>query len=175
MEFSTQCPVCGKNLDGSFAATTRHVNMCMDDKQSFKAIDVLSSKITSAVIDGKRTFKYCPICFKLTKVTAKHLKSCRRVKGIDTKDLISLCETEPSKPKNQKVNEQVTRKHKKGEADQPLFKLYPSDLAKLTKPIVIPNGDLTKLSIKEKNERINNRVDLIMSNISYLTHGNYHL
>ena len=237
MEHSTQCPVCGKNLEGSFEATTSHVNMCMDNKESLDAIgNIFSSEIASAALDGKRTFKYCPICYKLSGVNAKHIKSCGKFKGIDTRELIRMCETEPEaakatnskstkaakskatkkakdspfgpgctkevdddpkkslnqpktkqpseflfkpkkppKPRKQvekKEKEPVARKRKtkavKGKVDLNQSILQPSTsglMIKLTKPIGISSGELTKLSIKEKKERIRNRIALIMSRI----------
>lgn len=96
MEFVTQCPICGKTLDGSFEATTTHVNMCMDDKQSLESIgNIFTQELASAALDGKRDFKYCPICYKLTGVSASHIKSCGKLKGINARELIRMCEYEP--------------------------------------------------------------------------------
>lgn len=41
MSEPTQCPVCGKTLQGSVDLITQHVNMCIDDNESVNYIKKL--------------------------------------------------------------------------------------------------------------------------------------
>ncbi|XP_053207724.1 uncharacterized protein LOC128391803 [Panonychus citri] len=92
----TQCPICGKHLTGTVEETTHHVNLCIDNSQSLDLIgNLFTNELNAATVGGTRKFGYCPVCYKLTGVTAQHIKSCGKSKGIETKELIVMCAPDP--------------------------------------------------------------------------------